>query len=416
MENIGPFRQRKRCALCRSSNLSTVLDLENTPLANEYVSDPEVKQEVFPLFLVLCGGCGHLQMGALVDPYRLFSNYKYVTGTSEVTRKHLTNYAAELVERFSLKPKSFVVEIGSNDGTMLRAFKDLGIQRLLGVDPAQDIAARATAEGLSTLSRFFTAQLADEIVSTAGPANLIVANNVFAHAEDLLEIAEGVKKLLHPKGMFVFEVSYLGDVVDCFAFDTIYHEHFSYHAVAPLVKMLGNLGLIVSDAEYNQEQRGRGSMRFYVHAQQAQGQSLVPFDVFRLAEKNGRLQDPATYTALGAQIKGFGDEFRWKLEGLLTAGKRLAGYGAAAKTTTLMYAAGLTRDHCEYLVDDSPWKQGMYSPGLHIPIVPPSMLTIARPDAVVIYAWNFAESILAKYKGSGIKFIIPLPTYREVIA
>lgn len=407
------WRPRRHCALCRGDRLMKVLDLGTTPLANEYIADLGGNQEMFPLYLVLCGICGHLQMGAIVDGERLFGSYRYVTGTSEVTRRHLAGYAATLAARHLSSDKNFVVEIGSNDGTMLKAFQKLGAT-CLGVDPARDIAARATAEGVSTIPEFFTPALATDIVAKHGrPVDLVVANNVFAHAEDLRDMADGIKILIARHGVFALEVSYLRDLIDHFAFDTIYHEHFSYHAVGPLVTLFDKLGLRITGVEHNKTQIGRGSLRIYAAFDDGSGHAAVA-NAMDIAEDRDGLFDPMTYVSLGTRIKQFGLALRNALDRLLAEGKTVVGYGAAAKTTTLMYAARLDRRHCVFLVDDSPWKQGLHSPGLHIPIVTPDTLISERPDVCVVYAWNFADSIIKKFKGSGIRFIVPLPEWREV--
>jgi SAM-dependent methyltransferase len=383
------------------------MGLPDTPLANEFVRVPG-PQEVFPIDLLLCDACGHLQIAAIVDPQRLFGNYVYVTGTSEVTVGHFQHYAAHIVDRFH---PATVLEIGSNDGTMLKAFQKLGVT-VTGVDPATALAAKAAGQGVRTIPGFFNLEMATRILASLGVADVIVANNVFAHAEDLMDIVEGVSLLLTDSGVFVFEVAYLLDLLEKNMFDIIYHEHYSYHAVAPILHALKRLGLYVFDLERTPEQLGRGSIRIYA-AKRPRDATEAVTNALR-AELAVNLFEPTTYRAWRSKIAWCATTTRERLDGLIASGATMAGFGAPAKMTTLMYSYGLGSRHCPYVIDDSPWKQGLLTPGLNIPVLPPEALLEKRPDVCVIYAWNFAESILRRFAGSGIKFIVPLPEYREV--
>src|SRR5262245_60344508 len=238
------YRIREVCALCRTgaSALQRVMSLAATPPANEFVATP-IEQDTIPLTLQLCQRCGHVQLAEIVDPQRLFGEYVYVSGTSPVLVEHFRRYAATAIRRFGLNDKSLVVEAGSNDGTLLRQFQQQGVPNVLGVDPASKIAAQARQAEVPTLEGFFTPQLAAQLRIERGPAALICANNVFAHAEDLAGFTDGVRALLAPDGVFMFEVSYLADVVDNLLFDTIHHEHLSYHAVKPLLPFFASRGL-----------------------------------------------------------------------------------------------------------------------------------------------------------------------------
>lgn len=411
---VGSFRERKFCALCESTALRIALTLPATPLANEFVSVSKraTPQEVFPLDLVLCMDCGHLQMNTIVDPERLFRNYVYVTGTSPVTRRHLADYAATMTNRFlrSLDKRPFIVEIGSNDGTLLKEFQDRGQvrPRILGVDPAKAVALAAAKDGVPTIDTFFTPSVAKEIVHECGRADLVVANNVLAHAEDIRSILAGVKILLGPDGVLVFEVSYLGDVLDEMAFDTIYHEHYSYHALSPLVRACESLGLYIFDAEYTAGQLGRGSMRVYARWKDCTVSPAVERVVGE--EQALGIFKLDTYERYGQEIERRRRHFMGTLEGLRGS---LMGYGAPAKLTTLMYTY-MIGDEFTHVVDDSPWKQNLYTPGKHIPVLAPSPEHTG--DVCVVFAWNFAESIIAKCRAAGwkSKFVVPLPEVRVV--
>lgn len=411
-----PFRVRESCRLClHERSLVKVLELPPTPLANEFPREPGKTQEEFPLWLALCQACGHVQLPVVVDPERLFRDYVYVSGTSPVFVDHFRRYAESF--RDVLKPGDLVVEIGSNDGTLLRFFKEMGC-RVVGVDPAEAIAAKATEEGILTLPRFFDEATATEISLRHGLAKLVIANNVFAHADDLDGIVAGVNRVLAAEGAFVFEVSYLGDVVAKTLFDTIYHEHLSYHSVVPLISFLGRNGLKVVDVQRVDTHGGS------IRVEAIRRSTAIEFDIrampsvkdmWREERQNG-LASPGTYAFLHRTILERRDELLRILRGARMAGKRIAAYGAPAKATTLARTFGI-EDVLDFVVDDSPLKQGRWLPGGNVPVLPSSALAERRPDYVVILAWNFAESILEKlagYRAAGGKCVVPLPKVRII--
>jgi len=405
--------RRTTCRLCGSADLTPVLSLTPSPPANAFVTADQVgvDQQTFPLELFFCDECAHVQMLDVVDPRVLFENYVYVSGTSPVFVQHFKDYASALVDRFVAAPAGrMAIDIGSNDGTLLAAFKDHGMP-VLGIDPAKDIAADATARGIETLPTFFTAGLAADLKKARGEATVITANNVFAHADDLADIADGIHMLLAPDGVFVFEVSYLVDVYEKTLFDTIYHEHLAYHSVKPLVDFFARHGLKLFAAE-RVDSHG-GSLRAFVG--RADGPWAEDGSVQAMIETEAALglHQAGTYVEFSRNIDRIGAELRAELDRLKADGKSIAGFGAPAKATTLMYHFGIGADVIDFIVDDSPLKQGLYAPGMHIPVVPSDELYERRPDAVVILAWNFAEPIMknhAAYQSDGGTFIVPLPT------
>jgi SAM-dependent methyltransferase len=407
---------RTTCRLCRSRNLELVLSLTPTPPANAFITaaDLDKNEERFPLDVFFCRDCGHVQLLDVVDPSILFKNYVYVSGTSPVFVNHFKNYAAEMIQKFKLGKEAFVVEIGSNDGTLLRFFKEAGMG-VLGIDPAQAIAYSATQNGIETLAAFFTSKLAETIKAQDGKADLIVANNVFAHADDLHDIVKGIRALLKPQGVFVFEVSYLVDVYEKTLFDTIYHEHVCYHSVKPLRDFFKTNGLELI-ATQSVDTHG-GSLR--AMAQLAGGPHREEPSVaeFIKREETLGLDKAATFKGLSAKISKLRDELHALLKKLKSEGKRIAAFGAPAKATTLMLHFGIGPEFVDFIVDDSPLKQGLYSPAFHIPVVPSAEIYARKPDYLVILAWNFAEPIMAKHakfhQGGG-HFVIPVPTVQVV--
>jgi SAM-dependent methyltransferase len=410
------YHRRPDCRLCGCEVLTQVLALVPTPPANALLSATDLKQheELYPLDVFQCTRCGHVQLTDIVDPSSLFRHYLYVSATSPVFTEHLERYAIWAIDRFGVGDNNLMVEFGSNDGTLLGAFKRRGMA-VLGVEPARNLADKASEQGLETLPEFFTRELARDIRRQRGPAHLIIANNVFAHADGLVDMAEGVRDLLAPDGVFIFEVGYLLDVFEKSLFDTIYHEHLSYHTVAPLKGFFQRLGLKLFDAMRVDSQGG--SIRCMVeledgpYAEQASLGELIEL------ERAAQLDSPAGMLSYATKLADRKRELTTLLSTLKDEGRSVAAFGAPAKCTTLLHYFGIDGDTIEYIIEDNPLKQGLFTPGFHIPIVAPQRMIDSRPDFVVILAWNFADSIIARHKdflAQGGHFIVPLPTVRIV--
>jgi hypothetical protein len=409
--------RREDCRLCGSRDVELVFQLAPTPVGDHYVSADKVGQlqETFPLDLFLCRGCGHLQLLDVVDPEVLFGDYTYVTSISLGLVEHFRKYADEILARLGLGGNAFVVEIGSNDGSLLRAFQHRGL-RVLGVDPAREIARQATDSGVETLPTFFTSELARTIRRERGPAALIAANNVFAHADNLGDMADGIRELLAPDGVFAFEVSYLIDFMDNMVFDSIYHEHLCYHSVKPLDTFFRRHGLELIGADHVATKGG--SLRCTV--QPAGGPRPVSESVARLIALEERLglAKTATFHAFAAKIDRVRAQVLEQLGGLVARGKAIAGYGASVTVTTLVHHFGLGK-LLSFLVDDNSSRHHLFSPGHHIPVLPPQVLYERNPDCVVILAWRYADPIIKKHQGflnRGGRFLVPLPEVRLVKA
>lgn len=403
---------RSDCRLCGSTDLVEVLSFGETPLANAYLSSTDLqKTEIFaPLVVHLCNSCKLVQLRDVVDPKILFSNYLYVSGTSPVFIAHFASYAKTVVEKFSLKEDSLVVDVGSNDGVLLSHFKKMGM-KIVGIDPAENIAREATKKGITTLAKFFTPGTARDIASKYGKASVITANNVFAHTDDVVGFVESAKELLAPEGVFLFENQYLKDLVEQNLFDMIYHEHLCYYHLTPLVPFFKRLGFRIFDVEHVPTHGG--SIRVFVGWEDGPHQTSAR--VGEMLEKEAGLNAASTYRAFAKRIDAIGKELRELLEKLRREGRRIIGYGAPAKATTLCYALGIDGRTLDYIVDDSPLKQGLYMPGTHIPIKPPSALYTDKPDVCLILAWNFADSIVKNHqqlKENGGVFLLPVPTPR----
>ena len=403
------IRARTDCRLCGSTDLVEVFSFGETPLANAYRAPGDfTTPEIFaPLVVQACWVCKLVQLRDVVNPEILFSNYLYVSGTSPVFVAHFADYAKTVTKKFSLSKDSLVVDIGSNDGILLSHFQKEGM-KILGIDPAQNIAAEATEKGIPTLAKFFTPQAAREIAATHGKASVITANNVFAHADDMVGFVEAVKALLAPKGIFIFEVQYLKDLVEKNLFDMVYHEHLCYHHLTPLVPFFERLGLRLFDVE--RVPTHGGSLRVYVEWQK--GPYATSPRVADMLKKESALNTVKTYQAFAERIAASGKKLRALLAGFRNEGKRVVGYGAPAKATTLCYAFGIDGNMLEYIVDDAPMKQGLSMPGTHIAIKPSNALYADKPDYCLILAWNFADSIVKNHQqfiANGGVFINPVP-------
>lgn len=407
--------RRTSCRLCGSGSLTLVMPMKPSPIGDAFVSADKkgLPQPLIPLDLYQCQSCGHVQNLDIVDPDLLFRDYLFLTSGSASLVEHFRRYAEDVCGDFSPAPGALVAEIGSNDGTLLRFFKGKGL-RVLGVDPARDIARKATDSGVRTIPEFFTAELADGIVREHGHAKLVVANNVYAHVDQLSDLTRGIKSLLDHDGVFVFEVSYLLDIVDKFLFDTVYHEHLSYHSIDPFTRFFDSHGLHLFDIQRIPTKGG--SFRGFV--QRANGPRTEKLVVQAMIgeEKRRGLGRPEIFREYERRIRARKDAFLDFITNARRQGRTVVGYGASTTATTLTYQFEL-EDKLDYLVDDNPMKHGLYSPGCHLEVKPSSVLYDAPPDVVVVLAWQYADAIIGKhsrYAEQGGQFVIPLPELRVI--
>ena len=407
--------KRKNCRQCNSKDLTIAIKLNPTPLANDYIfkKDLKITKKNYPLDVYFCNSCKHLQLLDVVNPNTLFENYLYVSGTSSVFIKHFEKYAEYINHNF--RNEGLVIDIGSNDGTILKAFKKLGY-RVLGVEPAKAIAEEAIKNGIDTIIDFFNPAAASEIKNKYGEASIISANNVFAHIDNPSDFLSGVRKIISSdNGVFCFEVSYLKDVIENTYFDTIYHEHLDYHSLLSLRGFMERNGFEIIDA-LKVPTHG-GSIR--VISQKIGGKYKISESVNKLIneEYNIGLHKLSTFVYFSNQIQKTGESLKIVLKDLKSKGKTIVGYGAPAKATTLMHHFDIGSEEIDYIVDDSKWKQNLYTPGKKIKILPVTYMYEDPPDYVLILAWNFAEFIIKKNKKfheNGGKFIVPLPKVKII--
>ena len=414
----GPdFYLKDSCRLCSGRNLKRVLQLASTPPGNRVLREEELGEEMpkYPLEIHFCSDCTHVQLGHVVDPRILYQrSYSYVSGTSPVFVAHLEEYANSVTQRFHLPAGSLVADVGSNDGTCLRAFQKRGF-KVLGIDPASEIATQATQEGVETIADFFGVELADRLLQERGPAHLITSHNALAHIDDLSDVLEGVSHWLHQDGLFVMEVGYFVDVLENGWFDTIYHEHLDYHTVKPLPPFLERFGLEVIGVERISPQGG--SIRVIAQKKSGPHASDGSLDLLLGLERELSMGQAETINAFGERIDGVRLRLTELLRGLKAEGKSIAGYGAPTKATTLLMHFGLGRETLDFTAEDNPLKYGCYIPGALVPIVPSQELYDRSPDYVVVLAWNFARPIIekhARFHREGGRFIVPMPEPRII--
>jgi len=395
-----------------------VLDLGLQPLANNLPrpEDLDRSEPRFPLRIAVCDWCWMLQITDIVPPVDLFSEYLYFSSFSDALLRHALLAVEQHIAQERLNSGSFVVEIASNDGYLLRNFVSASIP-CLGIEPAANIARVAVEKGVPTLTRFFGLELARELAATGRQADLILGNNVFAHVPDTNDFVAGLAALVKPGGRVVLEFPYGCDLVEHLEFDTIYHEHVFYFTLTALIPLFARHGLEVFEVE--RIPIHGGSLRF--SAAPAGSRPIGNSVRELLAEESAKgVGSHAYYEAFAGKVHALRGRLLELLQGLRSFGKRIAAYGASAKGSTLLNFYGIGRDgfDClEFVADRSTAKQGRLTPGSHLPIVPPSELLSRQPEYALLLTWNFADEILAQqqeYRAAGGKFILPVPAVRVV--
>jgi len=403
------------CRACGAPDRVLILDLGIQPLANnllrpEDLGKPEPR---FPLRLAVCPRCWLLQITDLVPPVTLFSEYLYFSSFSDAVLRHARQAAERYIREFNLGRDSFVVEIASNDGYLLQNFVAGGVP-CLGIEPAANIARVARQKGIETLEAFFGLALARRLVAEGRSADLVLGNNVFAHAPDINDFVAGLATLLRPGGRVILEFPYGVDFIERTEFDTIYHEHVFYFTLTPLEPLFERHGLEIFHVE--RIPIHGGSLRLFAGRK---GEHAVTPSVAELRTEEDRrgVGSLDFYQGFAGRVARLKTELCNLLQELKRRGYRLAAYGAAAKGSTLLNYYGIGRETLDFVVDRSPYKQGRLMPGVHLPIRPPHALLEDRPDYTLLLAWNFADEILAQqaaYRQAGGRFILPIPEVRVV--
>ena len=409
------YYKRSYCRLCNSSNLKEVLKLTPTPPADSYVSKENLKiqQDTIPLDLYLCLDCGHTQLGHVIDAVEVYSNYIYETASTLGLGSHFKKCADIIMGKFAPNKGGLVIDIGSNDGILLKYFKDYGMN-ILGIDPMPGIAEKATNNGIPTLSHFFSEDFSKKLRSKYGPAAVITSNNLVADTDDLISFVKGIRNLMDKNSIFFFETFYFYLQVKNFVWDFTYHEHYSYFTIKPLKRFFNRHGMELIDVENNLTKGGSMRCTLQLIGGNRQINQSVENHI-KLEEKEG-FQTQEIMKSYSIRIENSKKEFKNLISKLLDKNNVIAGYGASATSTTLIYHYNMG-EYLSYLVDDFTSKQNLYSPGLHIPVYASNYLYEKKPNYVVILAWRYAEKIInnnKRYLNEGGKFIIPLPKIKIV--
>jgi SAM-dependent methyltransferase len=400
------------CRFCHAPLHRTFVDLGMSPLCESFLTPQQLNQmePFYPLHAYVCETCFLVQVEEYVAPEGIFSEYAYFSSYSKAWLEHAKSYTEMIVSRLGLDDTSQVIELGSNDGYLLQYFMGRGI-RVLGVEPAGNVAAAAIARGVPTTARLFGLETARELLAEGHHPDLIVGNNVLAQVTDLNGFVAGMKGLLKPGGVITMEFPHLLRLMDENQFDTIYHEHFSYFSLMSAEQIFAAHGLTLFDVE--EMWTHGGSLRIYARHREDEARPVGPRVRALLSrEKAIGLDRPNRYAAFAEQARETKRRLLDFLVGAKRQGKSIAGYGAPGKGNTLLNYCGIRTDFLDYTVDRNPYKHGRFTPGTHIPIFPPNKIFETRPDYVLILPWNLKDEIMEQMSAVqswGGQFVVPIP-------
>lgn len=406
-----------QCAFCSSPDLTEIIDFGQVALAGAFLKKADfAKEQKYPLALVFCNTCYVVQVRDHIDPKVLFTTDFYFSSAIQTLRDHFADYAAEVVGRFLPQPKqATTVEIGSNDGVLLKPMADQGVGRVIGVDPAQNIIESVKDNRLTLINDFFGLPVAKSIRSQYGPADLVMANNVFAHISDINGVTEAVREVLNDDGVFIFEVHYLGKIIEELQYDFIYHEHIYYYSLIALQNHLQRHGLVIFDLKPIPIHGG--SIRYYAAKATSRHAKTISPRVMTLRERELQLgyDRPEAYRQFAEKVAAKKAKLMKLLEALKSAGRHVVGYGASGRANTIIQYCGIDDRYIDFMIDDAPAKQGLYTPGSHLLIKNNQALMETKPQYMLLFAWAFFDEIARKseaYLEAGGRIIVPLPDVR----
>jgi len=403
------------CRFCGTPLTQTFVDLGMSPLCQTHIDPSQLTapEQFFPLHSFVCPSCFLVQLPEHVAPDAIFEEYAYFSSYSDSWLNHAKTYVDLMLTRFGLDGSSLVVELASNDGYLLQYFKAKGVP-VLGIEPARNVAQVAIEKGIPCVTEFFGTRLASKLAADGYKADLLLGNNVLAHVPDINDFVGGMKILLDDRGLITMEFPHLVKLIDENQFDTIYHEHFSYLSFTTVEQVFAKQGLRLFDVD--ELPTHGGSLRIYAcHTADASKPTSANVGALKEREAKWGVRDTARYKAFGAQVEATKRTILQFLIEARNAGKSIAGYGAPGKGNTLLNYCGIRTDFLDYTVDRSPYKQGKYTPGTRIPILPPERIRETKPDYLFILPWNLSQEIMAQnayIREWGGKFVVPIPTVK----
>ncbi|HET6500489.1 MAG TPA: class I SAM-dependent methyltransferase [Amycolatopsis sp.] len=399
------------CRLCGSASLASVVDLGATPpcerfLTREQLDQPEL---TYPLHLRVCTDCWLAQLPPLITPEDTFTDYAYFSSYSASWVKHARDFVDAVTEKLGLVAGSFVVEVASNDGYLLKHVVDKGI-RCLGVEPSVNVGQAAREAGVPTMTAFLSPETGAAVRTEHGPADLVVANNVYAHIPDITGFTHGLRALVADDGWVSIEVQHLLTLIERVQYDTIYHEHFQYYTVRSACRALALGGLSVVDVELLPTHGG--SIRLWARPAEVAGEPSEVMAEVLAREKAAGLHELSGYAEFSAKVTGVRLELLRFLTDAAARGRTVVGYGAPGKGNTLLNHCGIRTDLLAYTVDRNPYKHGRFTPGARIPVLPPERIAQDRPDYVLVLPWNLRAELtrqLSYVEQWGGRLVFPIP-------
>lgn len=407
----------QKCAFCGSVKLAEVIDFGKVAIAGAFIQKKDFsKEEKYQLTIVFCKDCFVVQVRDHVDPKVLFKHDFYFSSAIKTLSDHFAEYASEVTARFLSNPKkSVVVEFGSNDGVLLKPFADQGVKTVIGVDPATNIVQSIDDDRLTLVNDFFNVPVAQKIVEKYGKADLVCANNVYAHISDINGVTEAINTVMKDDGVFIFEVHYLGKIIQDMQYDMMYHEHIYYYSLIALQNHLARHDMVIFDIK--PVPIHGGSIRYYAAKKGSRhAQNISPrVEALRAQELKLGYDTPVMYAQFASRVAEKKKKLMTLLNALKKKGRRVVGYGASGRANTIIQYCGITDKHLDYMIDDAPAKQGMYTPGSHLLIQSSAALKEKKPEYILLFAWTFYNEIASKlgeFFDRGGRMIVPLPDVR----
>ena len=410
------FKINQSCRLCNSKKLNKIVSIGESPVSEKYsdTGNKKEKQELVPLDLYFCDDCYHVQLIHVVNPDYLWSNFTFKTSRNKKLDNHYENYVENLFIFSNKTEKNFVLDVGSNDGTLLKIFMRKNVKKVLGIDPAKNVVEEANKKGVKTIIGYMNKENSEKIKSEYGTADIITANNVYAHVDNMEEITKAIKSILKPNGLFVFEVSYLLDVINKKLLGTIFHEHLSYHSLKPLINFFKKMNLKIIDAQRNDLQGG--SLVCYVQHDDGPYTESDRLKKLIELEKASELDKKETFNKFSNELINLKKQINNKLDNLIKNKKKISGFGSARSATTLIKYLDIS-SKINFIVDDNKDKHFKFTPGDKIQVLPSEMIYKNIQDYVIVFAWEHTKKIIGNHKKffkNGGKFISLFPNF-EII-